>query len=484
MAAKLLPPHPSLVQYKKQAKDLLKAAVSNDASAIERINSQLPAGKRTNSRLPAARFALSEAQLTVAREHGIESWPRFVKQIESLNGAGAKDAIWRSAEKAVISGDVSTLEQLLAKHEKMFREEQPPQFGPRGLRPDYSAGEARSILVSNHEFQDWPQFASYLEARAKTGSELHEFEAAADAIASGDLRTLESLLRRSPHLVHVRSTRKHHSTLLHYVGANGIEYYRQRTPKNIVSIAQRLIEAGADVNAKADMYGGGQTALGLAATSVHPERAGVQKPLMELLLHRGAAPGDTGAVNGCLANGRKAAAEWYATHGAPLDMEGAAGVGRLDLVKGYFAPDRSLTHGATEEQMRRGFAWACEYGRTKVVEYLLDMGMDVGAPLRNHGQTGLHWAAHCAHIGTARALLKRGAAVEAKDPSFDATPLSWALNGWSDPPPGTPKTRYYSMVKLLVDAGAGVDQAWLERENVRADPQMTAALGGGLESAS
>jgi ankyrin repeat protein len=481
MASRTLPPLPSLVQYKKQAKNLLKAAVANDAAAIERIDSQLPATKRSNVRSAGSRFTLSDAQLAVAREHGYESWPRFVKQIESQNGAESKGVLWRAAENAVISGDVTTLEKLLLQNEKMFREELPPAFGSGGLRPDYSAGEARAILVRNHDFENWDQFADYLKARSIAGSEVHEFEAAADAIAGGDIKQMDTVLKRNPDIVRARSARKHHSTLLHYVGANGIEYFRQRSPKNIVAVAKLLIDAGADVEATADMYGGGQTTFGLVATSVHPERAGVQKPLMELLLNSGAKPGEAGAVNGCLGNGRKAAAEWYANHGAPLDLEGAAGVGRLDLVKSFFAADHTLTNGATQEQMNRGFAWACEYGRTNVVEFLLDMGMDVGASLRNHGQTGLHWAAHCANISTAKALLKRGAVVDAKDPSFSSTPLSWALHGWSDPPPGTPRSRYYSMVKLLIDAGAAVDPAWLERENIRAEPQMTAALSGGIK---
>ena len=145
-------------------------------------------------------------------------------------------------------------------------------------------------------------------------------------------------------------------------------------------------------------------------------------------------------------------------------------------MKGYFAPDCSLTDGATKQQMVRGFAWACEYGRTSVVEFLLDMGVDIGASLPNSGQTGLHWAAHCANVGAARLLLKHGAAVDSKDPSFGGTPLSWALHGWGDPPPGTPMNRYYSVVSMLVAAGAAVDPEWFEREDVKADPLMASAL--------
>src|SRR5687767_9692458 len=44
-------------------------------------------------------------------------------------------------------------------------------------------------------------------------------------------------------------------TLLHYLGANGVEPFRQHTPKNAVEIVAVLLDAGADVNAEAQMYG-------------------------------------------------------------------------------------------------------------------------------------------------------------------------------------------------------------------------------------
>src|SRR5205085_161745 len=154
------------------------------------------------------------------------------------------------------------------------------------------------------------------------------FEAAVDAIVSGDRATLEKLLGENPVLVRARSTREHRSTLLHYVSANGVEDFRQKTPKNIVEIAKLLLEAGADVNAESEAYGGRSTTLGLTATSCHPEEAGVQMPLMQLLIDRGAMidrPDGGSAVVDCLHNGRGEAAEFLARHGARLDLEGAAG---------------------------------------------------------------------------------------------------------------------------------------------------------------
>jgi len=163
---------------------------------------------------------------------------------------------------------------------------------------------------------------------------------------------------------------------------------------------------------------------------------GLQEPLIDVLLAHGARIDAQGAgnaharVNGCLANGRPDAAEYLASRGAPLDLESASGVGRLDLVQSFFNPYGSLKSPATTVQLKDGFTWACEYGRTDVVEYLLDRGVDAGEVLpRPHKQTGLRWAAHAGHLDTVKTLLKRRPRVDLRDASFGATPLGWALHG-------------------------------------------------------
>jgi hypothetical protein len=283
--------------------------------------------------------------------------------------------------------------------------------------------------------------------------------------------------------------RTHHATLLHYVGANGVELFRQRTPKNAVKVADVLLDAGANINAMADMYGSADT-LGLVATSIHPITAGVQEELMECLLSRGAsvttASGgakSSGVVNACLANGRPGAAEFMAKRGAPLDLEAAAGIGRLDLVKRLFSADGLLTGAATEEQMKDGFSWACEYGRTDVVAFLLQKDMDVGAKLRPHGQTGLHWAAYGGHAGTVRVLLQHHAPVDLKDERFETTPIGWALYAWSGNREHWAGDGYYEIVEQLLRAGASVDDEWLQHghasrlaKRIDEDPRMRAIL--------
>jgi hypothetical protein len=60
MATKQLPDRPNLEQYKKQAKDLVRR------------------GKAGN---PSSTITLTEAQFTIAREHGFDSWPKFAQHI-------------------------------------------------------------------------------------------------------------------------------------------------------------------------------------------------------------------------------------------------------------------------------------------------------------------------------------------------------------------------------------------------------------------
>ncbi len=89
------------------------------------------------------------------------------------------------------------------------------------------------------------------------------FELAADAIVVGDVPALRRLLREHPELVHARSTREHEAPLIHYVAANGVEDFRQKTPENIIEITKVLLRAGAEVDATTQAYGGPSTALGL-----------------------------------------------------------------------------------------------------------------------------------------------------------------------------------------------------------------------------
>ena len=298
---------------------------------------------------------------------------------------------------------------------------------------------------------------------------------------------LKRLLREDAELVRARSTRWHKAPLIHYVAANGVEDFRQKTPKNIVAITRVLLGAGAEVDATNQAYGGTSTVLGLAATSYHPAKAGVQLELLDELLKAGAcvdgAPGGWNPLVAALHNGRGEAAAFLADRGARLDLEGAAGTGRVDVVARYIDQDGMLKGGATKQQLNYGFIWACEYGRTNVVKFLLDRGFKPDAS-PTHGETGLHWAALAGHAEIVELLLAANAPVNATEQDHGGTPLGWAVYGWHNPAPESRNAGYYDVVERLVRAGAVVDWEWIESPNrgsslaakLRADPRMMAAL--------
>ena len=247
-----------------------------------------------------------------------------------------------------------------------------------------------------------------------------QFEEAVDAVVSGDAAKLRALLRDDAPLVHARSSRAHHATLLNYIAANGVEDERQKTPANAIEIATILLDAGADVNAKADVYEGQWDTLGLLVSSVHPARAGVQVALAELLLDRGAAPGN--ALLTALAFGYRDTAEMLARRGARLDLAAAAGLGRLDDVK-RLLPD------ADAATRHIAFALAAQHGHVEIVRLLLDAGEnpDRYNPSGYHAHsTPMHQAAWAGHDDVVRLLVERGARTDLRDTVHGGTPQDWA----------------------------------------------------------
>jgi len=302
-----------------------------------------------------------------------------------------------------------------------------------------------------------------------------QFERAVDALIAGDAPALQAMFREDPALIRARSRRGHHATLLHYIGTNGVEDERQRYPPNAVEMLNLLLAAGADVNAEADMYGGGATTLGLVSTSIHPSKAGLMIPLLDILLAAGATidhPGAGGnsqlAVVACLRNGRPEAAGYLTQRGAKLDLEGAAGVGRLDVVKTFFNKDGSLKDTATRIQMEYGFAWASEFGHMAVVDYLLERGMDPDKQM--DGLSGLHWAILGGRLETIQLLIRRQTDLEKRN-IYGGTALGAGFYAaiHSDPVYHWPaeKADYVRIIRTLLEAGARIEPGtlkWLEGE--------------------
>jgi ankyrin repeat protein len=78
-----LPARPSLEQYKKQAKELVRAVAARNSDALDSLRRWHPRfRKTTDGQIPA--IALADAQLVLARAHAFPSWPKFAAHLETL----------------------------------------------------------------------------------------------------------------------------------------------------------------------------------------------------------------------------------------------------------------------------------------------------------------------------------------------------------------------------------------------------------------
>ena len=296
-------------------------------------------------------------------------------------------------------------------------------------------GDAKLALARWYDFYDWSKLEEYV-ASVRVPGPVQRFERAVDAIVSGDADLLSRLLRDDPDLVRARSTRvnffdppHNRATLLHYLAANGVENYRQRSPANAVQIAKILLDAGADPNALQDSYGGQNTTLAMLVSSSHPREAGVLVPLVDTLIDYGASVAPLGKgqcadpLMTAIVHGSLEAALALERRGARTDsLPAAAGLGRVEQA-------RRMLPAATPAERHSALAVASQHGHTEVVLLLIGAGEDVNRfnPEGHHAHaTPLHQAIANGHLDTARFLVEHGARLDIKDRIFQSTPLGWA----------------------------------------------------------
>ena len=228
------------------------------------------------------------------------------------------------------------------------------------------------------------------------------FERAADAVVAGNIDALRHELRTLPALASARSPRPHRCTLLNYLGANGFEGWRQKTPPNAVDVIDLLIESGSDPNAVCYTYRGGpgEHTLGLLTSSGHPRGAGLTLAMVAALGRDGA---KLNAVYTLLT-------KLFQAHRA----------GQLADVVGGMDMHAEPVGGVVLE--------SATLGETDILFALLDAGADVNAR-RGDGATALHQAAFDGDATLVEALLARGADASLRDDVFDGAAAGWAFAG-------------------------------------------------------
>jgi uncharacterized protein len=247
------------------------------------------------------------------------------------------------------------------------------------------------------------------------------YAAATEAIKSGDVRRLAQLLAENPELLYIHPPRN-----IRMIGGrtlfNQLAAWPGRWPRRLESAAL-LITAGADINFRpVDEHG--ETTLQEAVSCY-------DFSLTELIVEAGASADglsdDRRPMAEALFYASPITAKVLADHGATIDLEFAAGLGRMDLMPAFFDAGGQLlpsagTHhppvtpvpvppepGAGNELLEQALVYAAINGQQETAAFLIDHGADVNAEPSGfpHRMPPVDWGE--AHPEFVQFLIQRGA---------------------------------------------------------------------------
>jgi ankyrin repeat protein len=407
-----LPERPSLEQLRKQAKDLLRDARAGDAGAMARLTGVARIA-------PGARPMLAHAQLAIAREYGLPSWPALVGHVESVAGdAGRRPLIrpvelspgrrWELADGthattddvfamfvAAREGDLATIQRLVSHAPALATVEYnytpPIHFAVReGYReitelllehradPAYRSYPFSEPLLTFAEDRGHADVAELLRTRLSRrfaiGSGMQALIAAA---AKGDLAAVEAELTRNPALA--RTGNETGDTPLHHAAQKGH-----------LEVVRALLAAGANADTeRGDGYRPVHCAL-MPNWFFH-RHPGPREEIAELLLSRGARYtifiaallGDDRFIRDELARDRTLASFEDTCHHRVL----SAAVRRGDVAMTRLLLEHGADPNLPEEGAPHGLSlWIAVNDRQReIVELLLAHGADPNANVDSSG---------------------------------------------------------------------------------------------------
>jgi ankyrin repeat protein len=488
-----LPARPDLDQLRRQAKDLLRAARSEDVDAADRILAV------------SNRLTLSAARLVIAREYGFASWARLKDEVAART-AGMPELVRAFCEASIRDWTGRAARMLAAR----------PEIAAAGLAPAVVLGDearVRAVLARDPAAATRPDPASgWTPLHAVCGSRWHRLDparadgltavaahlldAGADATAVvGDrgwtpLRCAVAGVANPPIvrlLLERGAVPDDHDLYLACFGEDDHESLRlllERAANVAETTAlaapistgdtegvRLLIESGTDPNKPlpAELNGVEAPAVYAAVGADCPIE------LIRLLVAAGADPNATGPDGYspdqlAARRGRSDVVHLLRRYGArpsatDVDLFLAACIqADRPAVQRQLDAGRVRSDQLTDNDHAALYR-AAEIGNSAAVRLMLDLGFPINARGGDDGGTPLHAAAYNGSDTVVRLLLDHDADLEARDTTWDSTPLVWAKIGSSDRPTHNPGANWAATVQTLLAAGAAIDGITLSADD-------------------
>lgn len=472
---------PSFERVRRLAKQLTRQVRAADATALQRVQAQLPGFASLDATAAAASVRLADVQHALAREAGVENWGALKRRIESQEPLIEQTARFlralpeadlatmrrvleqfpevarTSIHAACAACDADAVERWLAQDATLataaFRDTgwQPlaclaasPMFAADDTRRDASIAIGRRLLALGadaNSFTKPPEGEGHLSVLyhasqngnpglvkllLEHGANPNDGESAYHAAERNHRDVLELLLAHGAEIS--AAHQPWNNTVLYFLCGYDGDHPRART---VVEGMRWLLEHGADPNVPS--YDHRETPLHRIAESRH----GID--VAEMLLAHGADPRRPRADGRtpyelAMRTGNAAAAELLRSRGAaveslrPVDaFLHALTTGDDGTTQRLLAADpklREQVFGAEHMAIVR----ALEGGNVNVVRLLALLGFDLAIE-GPWGGTALHHAAWRGRVDLVRALLAAGAPVNVRDRTYGSSPIAWAAHG-------------------------------------------------------